>query len=25
MPEGVLRKFYPDSYFGTETHPDWTR
>ena len=25
LPESVLRKFYPDSHFGTETYPDWTR
>ena len=25
LPESVLRRFYPDSHFGTETYPDWTR
>ena len=25
LPEGFARKFYPDSHFGTETYPDWTR
>lgn len=25
LPEGVARRFYPDSHFGTETYPDWTR
>jgi len=25
LPEGVARRFYPDSHFGTETYPDWRR
>jgi len=25
FPESIVRKFYPDSYFGTETYPHWAR
>ena len=25
LPQGLARQFYPDSHFGTETYPDWTR
>jgi hypothetical protein len=23
LPEGIIRKTYPDTYFGTERYPDW--
>ncbi|RJP28023.1 MAG: hypothetical protein C4533_05985 [Candidatus Omnitrophota bacterium] len=23
FPDGVVRKFYPEAYFGTERYPDW--
>jgi hypothetical protein len=25
FPESIVRRFYPDSYFGTETYPHWAR